>query len=149
MPQSVSSNQSTSSQSSQQASQQSSQQASQQTAQSQAGSFIPNYSQTPILEGIAQYAQSMAPQVYEWGMGQWGKNQGDINNLMRTADTYASGERLSTDMGMAEAGVTGAGEQALENSKQELESFGIDPSSGRYAALDQASRVKTAAAAAG
>ena len=50
---------------------------------------------------------------------------------------------------MAEAGVQQAGEQALANNKQDLESYGIDPSSGRYAALDQASRVQTAASAAG
>ncbi len=125
------------------------QQGSSQAAQASSTSFIPNYSQTPILESIAQYAENMAPQVYQWGMNQWGNNQHDINGLMRTADTYASGQRLATDVGMAEAGVQQAGEQGLEASKADLESYGIDPSSGRYAALDQASRVKTAAAAAG
>jgi hypothetical protein len=82
-------------------------------------------------------------------MDTYGKNQGSIDDLMRTAETYGSGQRLSADMGMAESGVQQAGEKALENSKQDLESYGIDPSSGRYAALDQASKVQTAAAAAG
>ena len=126
-----------------------SQNASQGSSVSQSGSFIPNYSQTPILESIAQYAEGMAPQVYQWGMDTYGKNQGSIDDLMRTAETYGSGQRLAADMGMAESGVQQAGEKALENSKQDLESYGIDPSSGRYAALDQASKVQTAAAAAG
>jgi len=126
-----------------------SQNASQGSSASQSGSFIPNYSQTPILESIAQYAEGMAPQVYQWGMDTYGKNQGSIDDLMRTAETYGSGQRLAADMGMAESGVQMAGEKALENSKQDLESYGIDPSSGRYAALDQASKVQTAAAAAG
>ena len=127
----------------------SSQNASQGSSASQSSSFIPNYSQTPILESIAKYAEGMAPQVYQWGMDTYGKNQGNIDDLMRTAETYGSGQRLAADMGMAESGVQMAGEKALENSKQDLESYGIDPSSGRYAALDQASKVQTAAAAAG
>jgi hypothetical protein len=126
-----------------------SQNASQGSSASQSTSFIPNYSQTPILESIAQYAEGMAPQVYQWGMDTYGKNQGSIDDLMRTAETYGSGQRLAADMGMAESGVQQAGAKALENSKQDLESYGIDPSSGRYAALDQASKVQTAAAAAG
>jgi hypothetical protein len=126
-----------------------SQNAAQGSSASQSSSFIPNFSQTPILESIAQYAEGMAPQVYQWGMEQYGKNQGNIDDLMRTAETYGSGQRLAADMGMAESGVQMAGEHALENSKQDLESYGIDPSSGRYAALDQASKVQTAAAAAG
>lgn len=140
---SISSNQGTS------ASVNQSQNAAQGSSASQSSSFIPNYSQTPILESIAQYAENMAPQVYQWGMQQYGANQGNINDLMRTADTYASGSRLAADVGMAESGVSQAGEKALQNSKQDLESYGIDPSSGRYAALDSASRVQTAAAAAG
>jgi hypothetical protein len=36
----------------------------------QSMSFIPDYSETPILESIAKQAQNMAPQVYQWGMDQ-------------------------------------------------------------------------------
>lgn len=119
------------------------------SSQSSSTSFIPDYSQTPILEGIANYAMSMAPQVYQHGMDQWTQNQGDIDQLMKTAQSYASGSRLNADVGMAEAGQQQAGEAALRNSKQDLESYGIDPSSGRYAALDSAAKIQTAANAAG
>lgn len=112
-------------------------------------SFIPNYSETPILESIAKYAENMAPQVYQWGMDQWGKNQGDIQQLLDTGRSYASPARIAADMGQAEAGVQMAGNKALDAHKRDLESYGIDPSSGRYAALDAGERVMNAASAAG
>jgi len=119
------------------------------TQQQAATSFIPAYSQTPILESIARYAQNMAPQVYQWGMDQYARNQGNIDALTRQAQTWASPQRIASEMGMAEAGVTQAGEAARQASIADLQSYGIDPSAGRYASLDQASRVQTAAAAAG
>jgi hypothetical protein len=126
-------------------------QQSQQQAQSTSlsGSYIPNYSETPILEQIAQYAGNMAPQVYQWGMQQYANNQGNIDALMRNAQSYASPQRIATDVGQAEAGVQQAGEAARQSALQNLQSYGIDPSAGRYAALDNASRVQTAASAAG
>lgn len=122
---------------------------SQSQGQSTSQSYIPDYSQTPILNSIAQYAENMAPQVYNWGMEQFGRNQGDINTLMRNALSYASPQRIASDMGMAEAGVQQAGEASRQSALRDLESYGIDPSSGRYAALDQANRVQSAASAAG
>src|SRR5262245_8240964 len=134
---------------SQSQSQQASQSTQQAIGQQQSTSFIPEYSQTPILNSIAQYAQSMAPVVYQWGMDQFGRYQGNIDSMMRNALTYASPQRIAAEMGQAQAGVMQAGEQARQGAMRDLESYGIDPSSGRYAALDQASRVQTAAAAAG
>jgi hypothetical protein len=121
----------------------------QSTGSSFGTSFIPNYSQTPILENIAQYAAGMAPQVYQWGMQQYAKNQGNIDQLIRAGQQYASPQQIAADMGQAEAGVTQAGQQALQGSIQDLQSYGIDPSAGRYAGLEQAARVQTAASAAG
>jgi hypothetical protein len=118
-------------------------------AQQQSTSYIPEYSQTPILESIAQYAQKMAPQVYQWGMDQFGKNQGNIDALMRNALSYASPQRIASNMGMAEAGVQQGAEAGRQSAIQDLQSYGIDPSAGRYAGLDQASRVMSGAAAAG
>ena len=112
-------------------------------------SFIPEYSQTPILEGIAKYAQQMAPQIYQWGMDQFNKNQGNIDQMMRNAQAYASPQRIAQEMGMAQAGVMQGAEAGRQNAIRDLQSYGIDPSSGRYAALDQANRVMTGAAAAG
>lgn len=119
------------------------------SGESSSTSFIPNYSTTPILESIAKYAESMAPQVYQWGLDQFGRNQGNIDALMRNALTYASPQRIATNVGQAEAGVQQAGEAARQSAIRDLQSYGIDPSSGRYAALDQANRVQTAASAAG
>jgi hypothetical protein len=112
-------------------------------------SFIPEYSQTPILEEISRYARSMAPQVYQWGIDQFNRNQGNIDALMRDALSYASPQRIAVDMGMAEAGVQQAAEAGRQSAIRDLESYGVDPSSGRYAALDSANRVMAAASAAG
>lgn len=69
--------------------------------------------------------------------------------LIQDANTYASPERMKLNMGMAGATATQAGNQAIKNSEQNLLSYGIDPSSGRYAALDKAAAVQNAANAAG
>jgi hypothetical protein len=121
----------------------------QSTQQSVSNSFIPDYSQTPILEGIAQYAQQMAPVVYQWGMDQFQRQQGNIDNLMRRAQQWASPQQISADVGMAEAGVQQAGEQARQAAERDLQSYGVDPSAGRTQDLELANRVSTAAAAAG
>ena len=91
----------------------------------------------------------MAPEVYQWGMNQYNKNQGNIDSMMRNAMTYASPQRVRPEMGKAEAGVQQGAEAGRQNAIKDLQSFGVDPSSGRYAALDQASRVMSGAAAAG
>lgn len=69
--------------------------------------------------------------------------------LVADANSYASPARMAVDMGMAGATQAQAGNDALANSEEVLRSFGIDPSAGRYAALDQASRVQNAANVAG
>jgi hypothetical protein len=69
--------------------------------------------------------------------------------LVADANSYASPARMAVDMGMAGATQAQAGNAALANSEEALGSYGIDPSSGRYAALDQASRVQNAANVAG
>lgn len=67
----------------------------------------------------------------------------------REAGTYASGDRIQHEMGRAESGVMQAGRQSEINAEQELQSFGVDPSSGRYQDLVRASKTADAAAAAG
>ncbi|HXO47871.1 MAG TPA: hypothetical protein VN897_11395, partial [Mycobacterium sp.] len=69
--------------------------------------------------------------------------------LVADANSYASPARMDVDMGMAGATQAQAGSDALANSEEALRSFGIDPSAGRYAALDQASAVQNAANVAG
>lgn len=134
---------------SQQQAQGTSQQQGQTVAQSTTQSFLPAYSTTPILEEIANFSRQAAPLVYQWGMDQYDRNQGNIDALMRDALSYASPQRVALDMGQAEAGVQQGAEQARQSAIRDLQSYGIDPSSGRYAALDQANRVQAAASAAG
>jgi hypothetical protein len=69
--------------------------------------------------------------------------------LIQDANTYASTPRLQANMGMAGATQAQAGDQAIKNSEADLLSYGIDPSSGRYAALDKAAAVQNAANVAG
>jgi hypothetical protein len=121
----------------------------QSTSQSMSQTYIPEYSQTPILNEIAKYSRSMAPQVYQWGMDQFNKNQGNIDQMMKNANSYASPQRVAQEMGMAQAGVMQGAEQGRQNSIRDLQSYGIDPSSGRYGALDTANRTMAGAMAAG
>lgn len=69
--------------------------------------------------------------------------------LIADANSYASPARMAVNMGMAGATQAQAGEAALRNSERDLLSYGIDPSSGRYAALNEAARVQNAANIAG
>lgn len=70
-------------------------------------------------------------------------------SLAREADSYNSTARQQLDMGQAGATQAQAGDQAMKNSEEALRSYGIDPSSGRYAALDKAAAVQNAANVAG
>lgn len=69
--------------------------------------------------------------------------------LVADANSYASPARMDVDMGMAGATQAQAGSAALANSEEQLRSYGIDPSAGRYAALDKAADVQNAANIAG
>lgn len=69
--------------------------------------------------------------------------------LVADANSYASPSRVAVDMGQAGATQAQAGDQALKNSEEALRSFGINPSDGRYAALDKAAAVQNAANIAG
>ncbi len=72
-----------------------------------------------------------------------------INQQFAEARNYASPDRISRDMGAAISGQQQGNEAALNAHKQDLQSYGIDPSAGRYAGLDEASKVQSAAAAVG
>lgn len=70
-------------------------------------------------------------------------------SLATEANSYASPEHMAADMGMAGATAAQAGQQQLDAAQRDLQSYGIDPSSGRYAALDKAAAVQNAANIAG
>jgi hypothetical protein len=69
--------------------------------------------------------------------------------LVQDANDYASPEHMAVDMGSAGATQAQAGAAAIQNSEEDLVGMGIDPSSGRYAALDKAAAVQNAANIAG
>jgi hypothetical protein len=69
--------------------------------------------------------------------------------LIKDANSYASPERMAVDMGMAGATQAQANKAAMDNATRALQAYGIDPSSGRYAALDKAAAVQNAANVAG
>lgn len=65
------------------------------------------------------------------------------------ARSYAGPARQEYEMGRAASEVAQAMEASRRNARQQLESFGINPSDTRYGALDLTSRVQGAAAEAG
>lgn len=71
------------------------------------------------------------------------------DTAIREARDFASPERERFEMARAEAAVAQQAEAARRNATQNLESYGVDPSSTRFAALDLGARVQQAAAQAG
>lgn len=70
------------------------------------------------------------------------------DKLVADADSYASDGRRELEAGRAQASVAENFETSRRSAAQALESYGIDPSSTRYAALDAGSRIAQAAASA-
>lgn len=66
--------------------------------------------------------------------------------LAEEAKTYDTQERREREMGAAQAGVAQQFDAQRDNAQRELEAYGIDPSSTRYAALDIGVRTAQAAA---
>lgn len=122
---------------------------SQGTSTSTSGSYIPDYPQSSFLMSVAQQAKDMAGQMLAWGKDTYNSGKGLTDQIINEGKMFASPARIQQDMGMAEAGVAQAGEAGRQNALRDLQSYGIDPSSGRYAALDKAERAQTAAQQAG
>lgn len=73
----------------------------------------------------------------------------EYQSLVTDANNYSSTARIQQAMGAAESGVAQNFNGQRDAALADLQSFGIDPSSGRYAQLDTAERTQQAAAAAG
>jgi hypothetical protein len=71
------------------------------------------------------------------------------DELVRDAQLYSTPSRQEYESGRAMASVAEQFELARQNATRNLEAYGVDPSSTRYAALDLGSRVQEAAAKAG
>jgi hypothetical protein len=73
----------------------------------------------------------------------------EYQSLVKDAQNYASPARIQQAMGAAQSGVAQAFNGQRNAALADLQAFGIDPSSGRYAQLDAAERTQQAAAQAG
>jgi hypothetical protein len=62
------------------------------------------------------------------------------DSLVAEAKDYATPERMGKEVGRAQAGVAEQFASARSNAEQQLESYGINPSATRYAALDTGMR---------
>lgn len=123
--------------------------ANQSASQSYSTSFIPNYSEEPILESIAQQAQGYAQPMLDWANNNYQSSMGNVNKILDLAAQYASPQHIAADMGAAEATGTQAADAQRKAAESNLASFGIDPSSGRYQELEASNAVQAAASAAG
>lgn len=70
------------------------------------------------------------------------------DKLIADANSYGSQERQDYESGKAQAAVAESYEANRQSAARNLESYGIDPASTRYAALDAGSRIAQAASAA-
>lgn len=71
------------------------------------------------------------------------------DSLIKDFQTYGSPERMATERGRAAADVSASFDAARRNALSRLESFGVDPSQTRNAALDLGVRTQQAAVTAG
>lgn len=71
------------------------------------------------------------------------------DDLAKEAKDYATPERKDLEMGRAQSTVGQQFQAARANAQRDLEAFGVDPSSTRFAALDIGARAQEAAAKAG
>jgi hypothetical protein len=98
------------------------------------------------FNGIGAQAQSNANNIQSQYENEFEPENADLVNL---AGQYSSGARIAANEGAAESGAEQAGAAGLANTKANLQSYGIDPSSGMYGELEQATNAQTGAAAAG
>jgi len=73
----------------------------------------------------------------------------EITQQANMAAQYTSPSRIGINMGAAESQSEQSSQAALAAAKQNLQSYGINPSSGEYAELNAANRTSAGAAAAG
>lgn len=68
------------------------------------------------------------------------------NQLIKDANTYASPDRIAMQMGASESGVGQSMDASRQNYERQLQAYGIDPSSGRYAELERVANSQEGAA---
>lgn len=105
-----------------------------------------------VLEGTKQsledqkWSSQTARDQYDFYTDTYKPLEKEYVDQARSWDTPERREQMA---GQAQAAVASQFEQARTAAAQQLEAFGVDPSSTRYAALDLGTRTQQAAAAAG
>lgn len=100
------------------------------------------------IDNFVNLAQSGAD-IANSALGRYNQTYAPLEDqYAREAQTYASDARMAREMGAAQSRTMQAHKQAQINAENELESFGIDPSSGRYQDLVSARNTEAASAAA-
>lgn len=113
---------------------------------SRSGSYIPDYIEEPFLNELAQYSAMQADALF----GRYADAFQPLEDeLIADARSYASPERIRSDMGRAGATVAQQMEGGREAALQRMTDYGINVNSGRYAGLNRAEAVQSAAAQAG
>jgi hypothetical protein len=106
-----------------------------------------------ILDRVTNASLARQNETDQWAREDRARYTGTFqpleDELVADARSYASPERQEFEAGRASAEVAQTFDAARENAARNLESFGVDPSSTRFAALDLGARVQQAAAQAG
>ena len=106
-----------------------------------------------ILDRVTNASLARQEETDNWARADRARYEGTFqpleNQLVKDAQSYGSPERQEFEAGRASAEVAQNFDMARENAARNLESFGVDPSSTRFAALDLGARVQQAAAQAG
>jgi hypothetical protein len=102
-----------------------------------------------LLKQLSGSAQAYAGDTYKWAQDQFAKGSTVTDQMVNDANTYASQPRIKMAMGQAETDTGQAMDAGAKQAEQQLQSYGIDPSSGRYAALETAQAAQKGAAEAG
>jgi hypothetical protein len=103
----------------------------------------------PIIQAETQAQQDQNAFAQEQQQRYTSEYQPLEDQLVQDAQSYASPERKDLEMGRAQAGVAQQFDTARQSAQRDLESYGIDPTATRYAALDLGTRSQQAAATAG
>src|ERR1035437_215126 len=102
-----------------------------------------------MLQQLSGTAEAQGNETYKWANDQFAKSSVVTDQMVNDANTYSSQARIGSEMGKAETDTGQAMDASRVNSEEQLRSYGVDPSSGRYDALDREANTQKAAAQAG
>src|ERR1035437_2282511 len=102
-----------------------------------------------MLMALSGAARNMGAETYKRAEQQFDKSSVVTDQMVQDANTYSSQARIGSEMGKAETDTGQAMAASRVNSEEQLRSYGVDPSSGRYDALARAANSQKAAAQAG